>query len=515
VSEEVHVPAGIPQHLRADTGRLLSDRAAFCRMIRIKHKQQQKFVPFEPNRAQQALWDLMDKTNRVIVIKARQVGISTAVRAWQFHRAYSSPNPETYAVLSFHERSARNLRRMDRRWLTELPTLLQRELDVDSAEDTVFKDTLAGFSSFTTGGRGGTRSFEFTGGHLSEFAFYTDADEVLAQTISTVGNGPVIIESTVNAPGDAFHRLIEGAPENGWTVFSYWWWQHDAYRDERVPEEFEPTLEEEELAEKYGLDEAQLWWRRQQVATLGTHKFKREYPGCLDDAFLARECTYFDPRDLDQIDTVWFDTPQREFAPPEESSRYVMGVDVAAGVGQDYSALSVIELGSLQPVYIERSNTTSPVDFAARVATVARRYNGALVLCEANNHGHVVLNELNRLRYTNLWKNARGKPWITTVRSKLDAFECLREHVKAGIIFALDQSTMHELRGLEVRRVTPEAPAGLHDDLAVSLALAYRCVRSAPLAHRRESMTGYMDEFIRSRRVARIKSRALPWSTNT
>jgi hypothetical protein len=39
----------------------------------------------------------------------------------------------------------------------------------------------------------------------------------------------------------------------------------------------------------------------------------------------------------------------------------VMGVDVAAGIGQDYSALAVVELGSLQPVYIERSNRMSPV----------------------------------------------------------------------------------------------------------------------------------------------------------
>ena len=511
---EVHVPAAVPARFREETSRLLLDRAKFCQMLRIKHKQRQRFVPFEPNEAQRALWSLMDETNRVIVIKARQVGISTAVRAWQFHRAYTSPHPETYAVLSFHERSARNLRRMDRRWLSELPGPLQRDLEVDSSEDTVFKDTLAGFSSFTTGGRGGTRSFEFTGGHLSEFAFYTDSDEVLAQTISTVGEGPVIIESTVNVPGDAFHRLIEGAPENGWTVFTYWWWQHAAYCDDNLPDGFEPTEEEAELAERYGLSDGQLWWRRRQVATLGTHKFKREYPGCLDDAFLARESTYFDPRDLDQIDTVWFDTPQREFSPPKEEARYVIGADVAAGVGQDYSALAVVELGSLQPVYIERSNRISPVEFAARLATVARRYNEALVLCEANNHGHVVLQELKRLHYSKLWKNAKGKPWITTVRSKLDAFECLREHVKAGIIFALDQSTMHELRGLEVRRVTPAAPPGLHDDLAVALALAYRCVRSAPLAHRRESAAGYMDKFIRARRVARIKSQALPWSLN-
>ena len=509
-----HVPPTVPSHLRESVAKMLADRGHFCKMIRIKHKQEQKFVPFEPNDAQRRLWGLMDNSNRVIVIKARQVGISTAVRAWQFHRAFTSPNPETYAVLSFHDRSARNLRRMDRRWLQELPGPLQRDLTVDSAEDTIFTDTLAGFSSFTTGGRGGTRSFEFTGAHLSEFAFYTDPDEVLAQSVSTVGNGPLIIESTVNVPGDAFHRLIEGAPDNGWTVLTYWWWQHGYYRDDRLPDGFALTEQEENLKERYGLDNAQLWWRRQQVATLGTHKFKREYPGCLDDAFLSRECTYFDPRDLDQIDTIWFDTPQREFKEPRDDARYVMGVDVAAGIGQDYSALAVVELGSLQPVYIERSNRMSPPDWAAKVALVAQRYNGALVLCESNNHGHVVLRELQRLHYHRVWKNERGKPWVTTVRSKLEAFECLREHVKAGLIFALDQSTIQELRGLEVRKVTPQAPSGLHDDLAIALALAYRCVRSAPFAHRRESRQGYMDKFIRERRVARIRDRAIPWETN-
>ena len=512
--DPIYMPPLVPSHLRESVGQMLEERSHFCRMLRIKHKQLQRFVPFEPNKAQARLWELMDKSHRVIVIKARQVGISTAVRAWQFHRAFTSPNPETYAVLSFHDRSARNLRRMDRRWLQELPGPLQRELSVDSAEDTIFNDTLAGFSSFTTGGRGGTRSFEFSGAHLSEFAFYTDPDEVLAQSVSTVGNGPLIIESTVNVPGDAFHRLIEGAPDNGWTVLTYWWWEHDAYRDDRLPDGFELTEEESALSERYGLDEAQLWWRRQQVATLGTHKFKREYPGCLDDAFLSRECTYFDPRDLDQIETIWFETPERELKEPQEGSRYVMGVDVGAGVGQDYSALVIVELGSLQPVYIERSNRMSPSDWAARVATVAQRYNGALVLCESNNHGHVVLRELHRLHYHKVWKNERGKPWVTTVRSKLDAFECLREHVKAGIIFALDQSTLHELRGLEVRKVTPQAPSGLNDDLAMAIALAYRCVRSAPYAHRRESQRGFMDRFIRERRLARIRARAIPWSTN-
>ena len=500
--------------MHAAVGAMLEDREAFCRMLRIKHKQLRRFVPFEPNDAQRRLWAAMDASNRVIVVKARQVGVSTAARAWQFHQAYTSPDPETFAVLSFHDRSARNLRRMDRRWLKELPGLLQRTLEFDSAEDTVFEDTKAGFSSFTTGGRGGTRSFEFSGGHLSEFAFYTDADEVLAQSMSTVGEGPLLIESTVNVPGDAFHRLVEGAPDNGWTVFTYWWWQHGPYRDDRLPEGWERREDEEALVARYGVDDAQLWWRRQQIATLGLNKFRREYPACLDDAFLSREATYFTAADLDPIDVVWFETPVRELAEPEEEGRYVMGVDPAAGVGLDYSALAVVDLRTLQPVYIERNNRMAPHEWAVRVATVGARYNNALVLCESNNHGHVVLRELSRLHYRNLWRNPRGKPWVTTVRSKVEAFDCLREHVRGGLIFALDQSTMHELRGLEVRKVAPAAPPGMHDDLAVALALAYRCLRSAPAAQQRAARRGYMDDLIQKQRAARISSQALPWRTN-
>lgn len=506
------VPSTVPLHMRTNVEKLLSDRLAFVKMLRIKNKQSQRFEPFVPNPAQKSLWDLLDKNNRVIVIKARQVGISTAVRAWQFHQAVISNDPRTYAVLSFHDRSAKNLRKMDRRWLEEMPSLLKREMVIDSAEDTIFRDTRAGFSSFTTGGRGGTRSFEFSGAHLSEFAFYDDPDEVLAQSLSTVGNGPLIIESTVNAPGDAFHRLIEQAPDNGWTVFTYWWWQHEPYRDENIPQDFERDEEEAALSARYGLDDAQLWWRRQQIATLGTNKFRREYPACLDDAFLSRESTYFEAGDLDQIESVWFDSTVREFEEPNEDDHYVMGVDVAGGTGGDYSAIACVSLSTMQPVYIFRTNTMSPVDFAATIVTTAQRYNNALVLCESNNHGHVVLREFQSLKYKKVWLDGEGKPWVTTVKSKLDAFECLREHIKAGIIFRLDQSTLQELRALEVRKVTPEAPSGLHDDLAVALALAYRCIRSAPASQRRDAQRSHIDDFIKQRRVARLRKSALPWS---
>ncbi len=515
----VYIPPNIPTRLRNQVGRLLSDRNSFCKLLKIKNKQTQQFEPFEPNEAQKRLWALMDKSNRVIVLKARQVGVSTAVRAYQVHAAYTSEQPLNFAVLSFHDRSAKNLRRSDRRWLQELPALLQRETAVDSADDTIFEDTKAGFSSFTTGGRGGTRSFEFSGAHLSEFAFYVDADEVLAQSLSTVGDGPLVIESTVNTPGDAFHRLIAGAPDNGWTVFTYWWWEHTPYRDDSVPSDFAPTAEEKQLIAAYNVDNAQLCWRRRQIATLGLSKFRREYPACIEDCFVNRDGGYFEDELMQKIAVIDFtvagETAPREIEAPHYHDRYVMGVDTSGGVGGDYSSIQVVSVGTGQPVYMERSNRQSPAAWAHRVIQVATRYNKALVLPESNNHGHALLLELQSCGYHNLWAHpATGKPWVTTLQSKLDIYAVLRQALQT--IQVMDRTTYMEVRALTIPqgKLAPEAPPGAYDDCAMALALAYRALVDVPAPWRTEALQSGRDrvqELLSANRARRLRSKNLPF----
>jgi hypothetical protein len=515
----VYMPPNIPARLQSKVSRLLSDRDAFCQLLKVKNKQTQDFVPFIPNAAQKRLWELMDRSNRVIVVKARQVGISTAVRAWQVHAAYTSNQPKTFAVLSFHDRSAKTLRRMDRRWLTELPAMLQRETSIDSADDTVFADTKAGFSSFTTGGRGGTRSFEFSGAHLSEFAFYVDADEVLAQSVSTVGDGPLVIESTVNVPGDAFHRLIAGSPENGWTVFTYWWWEHPPYRDDSHPPGLKLTTEELRLQGQYGLDLAQLYWRRQQIATLGIQKFRREYPACIEDCFVNREGGYFEEELMQKITPIPFDavgeSAPREIESPRAHDRYVMGVDTGGGVGGDFSAMCVVSVGTGQPVYTERTARLSPGAWAHRVIQVASRYNKAMILAESNNHGHAVLLELQNCMYQNLWCHPETKKhWVTTLQSKLDMYAVLRQALQT--IQVMDQTTYMELRSLTIPqgKMAPEAPSGGHDDCAVAMALAYRALSDVPAPWRTVALQSGKDRIqslLAASRARRIRSKNLPF----
>jgi hypothetical protein len=511
--DEVFVPEKVPPEHADEFRALLSDWESFCRLLRIKHKQTQKFVQFVPNGPQRRLWALLDRCPRVIVVKARQVGFSTLVRAWQFHRAYTTTHPRKFAVLSFHDRSAKRLRRMDRQWLRELPSIMQRPMALDSATDSEFDDTHAGVSSFTTEGRGGTRSFEFTGAHLSEFAFYGDPGEVLSQVLSTVGDGSIVIESTADVPGDKFHQLIQGAPHNGWTVFTCWWHEHDAYRSPSIPDGFTRTQEEEELAELYGLDDHQLHWRRMQIGTLGIARFRREYPACMADAFAARGATWFKAEDLDRIETRWFDTEVFEFAPPHPEGLYVMGVDPSGGVGLDYSAVVVLDATTRQPVYIERNNTMAPHAWAAHCCLVGQRYNHALMLAESNNHGHSYLRECQVLRYPNLWAGVDGSWWFTSTTSKLDLYDGLREVIEAGIIQQLDQVTLGELRSLIVRRITPEAPSGLHDDLAMTLALAYRCLRDVSSKQRKHSTLSRIEDHKMRLRAERRNRQPLAWST--
>jgi len=503
----------IPIAHRGDIIKAISNPKKFISMLSIQDKASHKIVPFKMNDEQKSLLSQLTSHNRIIILKPRQIGISTLLRAYAFWSAYISQEPVQWGVVSFHDRSAKHLRKMDDKFHRGLPKLLHRQFSVSNTVDLEFKDTGARLSSYTAGSKGGTRSFTLTSVHLSEFAFYDDPEELLATTMAAVGEGQVIIESTPNRAGDAFHRLISGAPENGWQLVCFWWWQHHRYRV-HVGESFELSVEESAIAEAYDLDDEQIMWRRQQIATLGLEKFRREYPACLDDAFHFTTSTYFHGDDLRKINGIFFDGAERRYEEVIENDVYVIGVDVSAGVNLDYSAITVVSLSTLQVVYQYRSNTVPPVMFAEKVCDIGWEFNNAMVLCESNNHGHVVLTRLRDFKYKNLWRDAKGRDWTTTVKSKLDAYETLREFVMAEIIESLCMTTLMELRSLTVEKVTPEAPRGLHDDMAMSLALAYRCTRDIPRRVLRRAQENIVDDFIRARRTNRRKDNPIPWDRN-
>ena len=127
----------LPLEIRA----MIGEPDKFIRRLTIMHKQRQRLNSFEVSAPQQHLLDVLKDHNRVIVLKARQLGVSTLTRAWHFWNAYVSTEPTQYAVISHTRDSAEELHRMERVFYDNLPKALKRPLERASAKTLKFRDS--------------------------------------------------------------------------------------------------------------------------------------------------------------------------------------------------------------------------------------------------------------------------------------------------------------------------------------------------------------------------------------
>ena len=135
--------------------------------------------------------------------------------------------------------------------------------------------------------------------HLSEYAFYKDAERIslgLLQTVAEMAGTEVIKESTANGIDNDFYRDWQEA-KNGASryqaIFVPWYWQDEYCIDD---DKFVPHDDEREWLEKFGangLKPGHLHWRRLKLQDFKgdyeqkCRKFRQEYPFTDDEAFLS------------------------------------------------------------------------------------------------------------------------------------------------------------------------------------------------------------------------------------
>ena len=83
---------------------------------------------------------------------------------------------------------------------------------------------------------------------------------------------------------------------------------------------------------------------------------------------------------------------------------YIITVDVARGVGNDYSAFVVVDITTFPHKVVAkyRDNTIKPMLFPSIIYQVAQNYNNAFILCEVNDVGDQVAILQYDLEYQNL-----------------------------------------------------------------------------------------------------------------
>src|SRR5262245_1577010 len=293
---------------RSTEARLKSDLPFFAEYaLRIRTKKIGTPEPLVLNQAQLKLHSILEeqraKTGRVraIILKGRQMGVSTYVAARFYHRTINSPGIRTF-IVAHSDDGSRNLYQIVRRFQDSMPEELKPSVGVSNATELIFDRIDSGYLVSVASTEGVGRSATAQNAHLSEMAFWKNLDDHFAgllQTIPDVVGSEIIIESTAFGFND-FHRLWRRAEAEEIEFIPIFlpWFLDPGYRVEALPADFALDDDEAAYAQAYGLDDSQMAWRRKQIALLGIKRWNQEYPATPNEAFVASDFDSFIPHDL-------------------------------------------------------------------------------------------------------------------------------------------------------------------------------------------------------------------------
>lgn len=325
---------------RSERKRMAEDFTLYaekCLSIRAKSG---KVVQFALNRAQRFIHGKLEaqkaETGRVraLILKGRQQGCSTLIGGRFYHLTTLANGIRTF-ILTHEDAATQNLFEMVNRYHEHCPQDMRPTTGAANAKELFFDKLDSGYKVGTAGTKGVGRSSTIQLFHGSEVAFWPHAETHAAGVLQAVPDEDgteVILESTANGVGNLFHQKWVDA-ERGVgdfiAIFVPWFWQEE-YR-KAPPPEFSMTAEEAEYAGLYGLDLAQMAWRRNKIAELkDANLFKQEYPATAAEAFqMSGHDSYIKPALV----------AQARKNEREESGPLVIGLDPAR-FGDDGSAMA-------------------------------------------------------------------------------------------------------------------------------------------------------------------------------
>ncbi len=450
-------------------------------LLRVRNKAR-GLVALCPNRAQREFSRTC--THRNIVLKARQMGITTYVAARFFVQTITHPGTMTVQVAHDQE-SAEEIFKIVHRFWENLPEGMKRGALLRSRANVrqmVFPRLDSEYRVATAADVNAGRGLTIHNLHCSEVArWQRDPEEALASLRAAVPvDGEIVLESTPNGAGGVFYQEWQRAHETGYARHFFPWWYDDEYRDATGIATLRPfTPEEEELVQRVGLTDAQIAWRRTtraQLRGLAAQEYAEDPVSCFR---ASGECVF----ELDSIDRalesqspptvvrdnerlmIWFE-PRRE-------RQYIIGVDPAGGGSEgDYACAEVIDRQTAMQC-AELHGHYSPRELAMKLIELGRMYNEALLVVERNNHGYGVLANLRAAEYQKVFCDGSQDGWLTSAVTRPAMIENL-----AAILTLkpeLFQSTrlLSEFRTFVRQRDGRSGGAsGSHDDCVMAMAIA-------------------------------------------
>lgn len=385
--------------------------------------------------------------------------------------------------------------------------------------------------------------------HLSEVAKWPKHTQksLLTSLLQCVPDEPdteVVFESTAKGIGGEFYKRFfaaryrydvildaagkpqirkttneSAAPDNKYCAVFLPWFIFPKYRMEPPPgfvryKKESNTQDAREcevtLAELYNLTDAHLAWRRYIIANKcgdSEDEFKQEYPSNPQEAFLSSGRPVFNntnllklkkaaPKPIQRYDCLlstgqWIakaDGGLRVWKEPIPGRPYVIGADVAEGLEHgDCSCADVVDHLTGEQVAQWHGHIDADL-FGRLLAHLGRRYNGAWIGPERNNHGLTTVTTLVNLNYPHIYAEMvpepPGKPrrrygWCTSWTTRPLIIDNLIELMREGSHGIRCAETFEEMMSFKIQADgKQQAEEGMWDDRVMSYAIVQQLRRS-------------------------------------
>lgn len=275
-------------------------------LYKIKRASDGRLIRFKPRPEQQTVFRaiLAEGCRRLIILKARRLGMSTAIDLLLTDQTLCNAGTQASIVDATMADAERKLSTICKVALESIPEALRERLNLLRDSGSVLELSLDGDapSSIFAGlrARGGTNNIL----HLSEWGVIQADDpkrseEILTGALPSAEHGVIVIETTwKGGRGGHLWNLVKQAmetpdsakTERDWRVLFFPWWTDPSYtvdgpEESIAPENARYLADLENRIERKLTPGQKIWYDRQQ-RVLGLFVF-REFPSTIEECFKA------------------------------------------------------------------------------------------------------------------------------------------------------------------------------------------------------------------------------------
>ncbi|MBY9000801.1 MAG: hypothetical protein KGD64_07810 [Candidatus Heimdallarchaeota archaeon] len=442
----------------------------------------EKLIPY---RKQTELIDLIEFQHYVLVLKSRQIGISTIIQAYSSWLTVFYDNV-VIGIISKDGREATDFARAVRGiveklpdWMKPLKGILGRGFAKRTEQSFILTNGSKVFASPVNPNapektlRGKAITFLV----IDEAAFVHYIDTAWTSMVPALSTNQMQARKA-NIP---FGTIVLSTPNK--TIGVGQWYFERYLKSISGDDIFKPFVIHWKMIPE--LCEDPEWYDTQ--CRLFDHD-KKKIAQELELKFLPAEGSFFEADTVEKMQEgamvplekvklyngeIW------TFSPPIPATTYIIGVDTAPEHGTDKSAITVWDYTTLEQVW-EYQGKCKVLDFVNVVKVAATTYKNSVIVVESNSYGNQVVEHLNASEYSpQLYKEKRGKDTLVPGLSTNSKTRPLMIDALYSYMTQYPESVKSERLALELTGLVSkasgkvEADTGCTDDIALSAALCF------------------------------------------